>query len=107
MVAPMIIVATIFGIAEFGRTMIERRNLVLLVVGAAHLTDQSTRTRSRNMGGGTRSADPRRLPIQPVRSRMAWAMRYWGCVRGQPSRSPNASSYARVPSSPVRTRITM
>ncbi len=38
MVAPLIMVATILGIADFGRTMNERRNLVLLVLGAAVVT---------------------------------------------------------------------
>jgi len=38
MVAPMVMVATIFGIARYGRTMFDRRNLVVLVALAAVVT---------------------------------------------------------------------
>ena len=38
MVAPMVMVATIFGIARYGRTRFDRRNLVVIVVLAAVVT---------------------------------------------------------------------
>lgn len=96
LVAPLIMVATIFGVAEFSRTRAERRNIVLLVVGAAVLTA--------HLWGPTPIGRNEFVPLDP-RSAQARSVRE--AARLVPGRDSISAHYSWVPQVDHRKEVYM